>query len=157
LEAHDMKRILAGFATAGILAAGGVAAAGALGPVADDVPAAETGARPTGHLGRHPHALRGALDAVAEVIGIDRDELVAALRDGSSVADVADAHGVDRDAVVAAIVESTNERLDAWQEDVLPGLAERFVERTPGDGSERRADGLGRRGALRHRGALHGR
>jgi transposase-like protein len=138
-----MKRILAGLATTGILAVGGIAAAGALGPAAPDGAPDDAAVADGPHV-HHPRVLRGALAAAADAIGIDTDELVADLRAGASVADVAEEHGVDPDDVVAAIVDATNERLDAWQEEELPGLAEDFVRRAPSEDFDgHRRHGLG--------------
>ena len=60
-----------------------------------------------GRFGRGFPVLRGAADA----IGIDPEDLGAALRDGQSIADVANQQGVDPQAVVDALVAELEERL----------------------------------------------
>lgn len=63
---------------------------------------------PGGHGGD-----RGAgLDAAAEVIGVSADELRAALKDGSSLAELAEANGVDVQDVIDALVAEATDRLD---------------------------------------------
>ena len=62
--------------------------------------------------GRHHRGGCGDLDAAAEAIGIDVDELRAALESGQSVADVATANDVDPDVVVDALVEAAEDHLD---------------------------------------------
>lgn len=57
------------------------------------------------------------LTSVAEVLGIEADELRSELQDGATVADVAEANGVDVDDVVDALIANIEERLDAKVED----------------------------------------
>ncbi len=52
----------------------------------------------------HRHLFGAGLDAAAEAIGIESEELRAALRDGSSIAEVAEANDVDVQAVIDALV-----------------------------------------------------
>jgi uncharacterized protein (DUF433 family) len=59
----------------------------------------------------------GPLAAAAEAIGIEPAEVLQAVRDGSTVAEVAEEHGVDVNAVVDAIVAALRERLDAAVDD----------------------------------------
>jgi uncharacterized protein (DUF433 family) len=60
------------------------------------------------------HARRAALGSVAaKTIGVQPRDLVQALRDGKSVADVAQAHGVDPKTVVDAIVAAATKKIDA--------------------------------------------
>jgi uncharacterized protein (DUF433 family) len=54
----------------------------------------------------------GPIEAAADAIGIEPSVLVAAIRDGQTVAEVAEAHGVDPATVVDAIVANANDRLD---------------------------------------------
>ncbi len=54
----------------------------------------------------------GPIEAAAEAIGIEPSELLAAMRDGQTVAEVAQAHGVDPATVVAAMVANAQDRLD---------------------------------------------
>lgn len=59
----------------------------------------------------------GSLDAAAEAIGIGATELVSALRDGDTIADVARAHEVPVSDVVDAVVASEQDHLDQLVED----------------------------------------
>lgn len=62
-----------------------------------------------GHFGGRGAGIEGA----AEAIGISDDELRAALRDGSTIAEVATANDVEVNTVIEALVADANERLDA--------------------------------------------
>jgi prolyl-tRNA editing enzyme YbaK/EbsC (Cys-tRNA(Pro) deacylase) len=59
---------------------------------------------------RHPRRA-AAIRTAAEAIGIDADELRAALRDGQTIAQVADANGVDPQDVIDALVVRSTERI----------------------------------------------
>jgi polyhydroxyalkanoate synthesis regulator phasin len=61
--------------------------------------------------------LDGPIEIAAETIGIEADELLSAIRDGDTIADVARAHDVAVWEVVQAIVSSMQERLDQAVED----------------------------------------
>lgn len=52
------------------------------------------------------------MESVATIIGIDVADLVEALRDGSTIAEVAAANGSSGTAVVGALVEEANEHID---------------------------------------------
>ena len=54
------------------------------------------------------------LDAAAEALGPERDELVAELRDGATIAEIAEAQGVDVDTVVDAMVGEARERIESF-------------------------------------------
>ncbi|MDY7104014.1 MAG: hypothetical protein S0880_22755 [Actinomycetota bacterium] len=84
---------------------------------ADAVADALEEARPArgGRFG--PHGPFLAADAVAEVLGMEPDELGDALRDGQTLAELAEAAGVDAAAVVDAIVTAAGERIDDLVED----------------------------------------
>ncbi len=82
-------------------------------PVQDEAPGdapvdGEQDGEPRGHRGGGCN-----LDAVAEVIGIDVEELRAELDAGNSIADVAAANGASTDDVVDAILAEKEDRLDA--------------------------------------------
>jgi polyhydroxyalkanoate synthesis regulator phasin len=90
--------------------------------------------------------LYNGLEISAETIGIEIDELRAALRAGQSIAEVAEANGVAPDAVVAALVEAGNAALDeavangrideeraAELRENLPEHAQIFVDRNRPD------------------------
>lgn len=57
------------------------------------------------------------LDAAAEAIGIDESDLLAALRDGQTIAEVAEANGVAVDAVIDAMVADAEAAIDQAVED----------------------------------------
>ncbi|MCP4226998.1 MAG: hypothetical protein GY773_26955, partial [Actinomycetia bacterium] len=66
-----------------------------------------------GDKGRHGRKGCGrSLDTVAEIIGIEADELKAALDEGQSLADVAEANGVHPDAVVDALIADAEARIE---------------------------------------------
>ncbi len=58
------------------------------------------------------HARRGGIKVAAETIGVSAQDLVTAIRGGSSVADVAKAHNVDPKTVVDAVVAAAGKKLD---------------------------------------------
>jgi urease gamma subunit len=59
----------------------------------------------------HRHFGGPGLDAAAEALGIERDELVDELRDGKTIADVAEEQGVDVDTVIDAMVDEARDRI----------------------------------------------
>ncbi len=71
------------------------------------------------------------LDEAADAIGIEEDELLAALRDGQTMAEVAESNGVDPQTVIDALVTATQERLD-------DAVADGHIEQE--DADERLAD-----------------
>jgi len=98
-------------------------------PTTTEAPApAEDGARPDGPgcHGRGP-----GLEAMAEAIGIDVEDLRTALQDGQTPAEVAEENGVSRDDLAAAIVDDINAHLDQAVED---------GRLTEDEADERRAD-----------------
>lgn len=77
----------------------------------------------------------GSLSTAAETIGMDVDELAAAVESGQSIADVATSNGVDPQAVVDAMVDHYSERVadkveagELTEEEAAEKLAEK-VER----------------------------
>ena len=74
-------------------------------------PELKRGPRGPGRFGGH-FGPRIGLDAAATAIGIDEDELRAALRDGQTIAEVAEANGVDVQVVIDAMVAAAQERID---------------------------------------------
>jgi transposase-like protein len=67
---------------------------------------------PWGHPGLWGFA-DGPVAAAADAIGIEAADLVAALRDGQTIAEVAEANGVETSVVVDAVAGSLQERLDS--------------------------------------------
>lgn len=63
-----------------------------------------------GHHRGFRHGVR--METVATIIGIDVQELMEALRDGSTIAEVAAANGSSADAVINGLVAEANERID---------------------------------------------
>ena len=62
--------------------------------------------------GRRLHRFHAGLDVAAATIGITEADLVEALRDGQTVAEVAEANGVDAQAVIDDLVAEVNTRVD---------------------------------------------
>lgn len=94
---------------------------------------------------------RGArLSSVADVIGIEAEELRDELQGGATIADVAEANGVNADDVVDALVANVEERLDAKVEageiteeeaaEKLENKAERIANKVDGVENSRGED-----------------
>jgi hypothetical protein len=66
-----------------------------------------------GHRGRH-HFGGAQLDAAAEALGIETDDLAEQLRDGKTIADIAEEQGVDVDTVIDAMVAQARERITTF-------------------------------------------
>ncbi len=148
-----------------LLAASGIAIAQTDGEDADPTPATETQSSETpsavaessdgdgaagfqefdgfrGELARHGHPgfaglIRG-IDGVAEVLGMDRAELFAALADGSTLVEVASDQGVDEATLISelevlasdAVSQALSDGLidQARADEILAGLDERLSE-----------------------------
>jgi hypothetical protein len=147
----SMKKLIASISIAAALG-GGAFALNTVGPAGaqsnpgtesqatSDSPSPDATAPRHHRRWRRARAVRGAIYVSAETIGIPRAELVQALRDGQSIAQVAEAHGVSAQAVIDAIVQAgsakadeavsagkiTQERADAIKAH-LPQAAERIV------------------------------
>ncbi len=67
---------------------------------------------PGEHRGKFRKAIKGAINTAAEVIGVEPQELVEAIKAGGTIADVATANGVDPAAVVDALVAQASAKLD---------------------------------------------
>jgi uncharacterized protein YidB (DUF937 family) len=104
----------------------------------------------------HRGGPRAGLDAAAEALGMEVDELRTALRDGKTIAEVAEERGVDVQAVVDAMVADATERIDQRVADgdldadraaeLKEGLAERMTDVVNGEarfGHHRRGPGGG--------------
>jgi uncharacterized protein (DUF433 family) len=103
-----MKKLLTAttVAVALVLAPAAAGVAGAADTSAGSTPKATAdGHRPLRRAAR-------AAGVVADSIGISRQDLVAALRSGKSIADVAKDHNVDPKAVVDAIVHAADQKID---------------------------------------------
>lgn len=59
----------------------------------------------------------GAIDAAATALGLKRDDLVAKLRDGQSIADIAKAQNKSLDDVKSAVTDAVTKELDARVKD----------------------------------------
>ena len=109
----NVKKIIASTVVAATLLAGGGALLGGTAANAAQPPAAtSTKHVPKGHRGRRRAVRRQAITISAKTIGIPRQELVAQLKDGKSVADVATAHGVNPEKVVSALVDAGDKAID---------------------------------------------
>jgi len=107
------------------------------------------------HAGRSRHGL--GLAIVAEVIGIDVDELREAIQAGSSIADVAEANGSSAQAVIDAMVSNVSDRIDSAVADGklsadegaerLAGVTDRVTSKVNGDLQFRDHAGRGSRGS----------
>ncbi len=83
------------------------------------------------------------ISAVAEILGIEADELRTQLQDGATLAEVAEANGVGTDELVDSIVANLTERVDAKVEagDITEEeAAERVAART--ESIENRVNGI---------------
>ena len=104
---------------------------------------------------------RGGAGAIAEILGLEGNEMREALRNGSSIAELAEAQGVDTADIVDAIVAQNEERLaaavengridDAQAAEMLTQAAERAEDLVNGD-----IEFEGRRGHRRGFGAPGG-
>ncbi len=103
---------------------------------ADAVAEALEAAKPERPFGGGRHGPGGlgfgriGLDAAAEVIGIEEDDLRDALRDGTTLAELATQNGVAVQAVIDALVAEGNERIDNALEDGRIDEAEAAERRT---------------------------
>lgn len=96
--------------------------------------------------GRHARRVLRA-DAVAELIGIDRETLRAELEAGQSIADVAEANGVDVQTVIDGLIAEAQNRIDAaiergLDEERAAERLEKITERIE-EGVERTRDAAG--------------
>ena len=111
-----MKKFLAGLSAVAVLAAGGVAMVGLTSDTAiaqEDTTTTEGPAEGEAQLeGKRGHRGHG-LSVAAEAIGIETEDLVAAIRDGATIAEVAEANGSSGQAVIDAMVAGATERIDA--------------------------------------------
>lgn len=100
--------------------------------------------------GRGDHGRRGegpGWDAAAQALGLSTDELMTALRDGQTLAEIAEAKGVDQQVVIDALVAARSTHLDErvaageiTQEQADSRLAEateRITDRIENGGPER--------------------
>ncbi len=77
--------------------------------------------------------LRGSLEAVADTIGIELEELTDLVREGQTIAEIAEANGVEPQQVIDALVAEAQARLDRLVEDGRleeSEVAERLAEAT---------------------------
>ncbi|NJN67136.1 MAG: hypothetical protein HC884_10710 [Chloroflexaceae bacterium] len=68
---------------------------------------------PPGEAGGAPH---GHLETIAETLGMTTEDLMSALQEGKTIAEVAEAQGVDLDTVVDAVLAEMKARLDTQVE-----------------------------------------
>ena len=103
---------------AAVLALAGAGAALAISRSSDERPAHARGFHPH-HRGPAQMAVREAFGAAADYIGLPRQELVARLRDGQSLAQIAEAEGKSVDGLKQAIRDAITARLDTVIDDLV--------------------------------------
>jgi hypothetical protein len=127
-----MNRKLLGAAAFSLALAGGGAAGAVLGTpnltLAQDSESTDDASEATPDGLREGHEPGVKLEAAAEAIGITEAELLAALQDGQSIAQVAEANDVDVQTVIDAMVAAATERLEAAIDELPDRMAE-VVER----------------------------
>ncbi len=118
-----LTQLIATATTAAVLGTAGISIAGATSG-GGSVPKSSTAAvetsganRSTRRAQHRRQVVRKALDVAAETIGIDKSDLVKALRAGKTVADVATAHNVDPQTVIDALVHAATEKIEAAKAD----------------------------------------
>ena len=138
-----MNRKLLGAAAFSLALAGGGAAGAVLGTpnltLAQDAESDDATEAPAEGFRLH-HGGGEQLAAAAEAIGITEEELLAALQDGESIAQVAEANGVDVQTVIDAMVAAATERLEA----AIDELPDRMAEVVEREGLPDRGRGFGR-------------
>ena len=122
-----MKKLLASISIAAALGGGAfalnsISPASAVGNAAQSNPATESQASPAAtrpdaeaqarRHGRRARVVRGAIKVSADTIGIPKADLVAALKDGQSIAQVAEAHNVPTQTVIDALVNAGSTKVD---------------------------------------------
>jgi hypothetical protein len=138
-----MNRKLLGAAAFSLALAGGGAAGAILGTpnltLAQDSGSSDDTTDAPAEGFRH-HGGGEQLAAAAEAIGITEDELVSALQDGQSIAQVAEANDVEVQTVIDAMVAAATERLEA----AIDELPDRMAEVVQHEGLPDRGPGFGR-------------
>lgn len=145
------NRKLLGAAAFSLALAGGGVAGAVLGTpdlslAQDSEETSTTAEDATGHP-RFEHRGEG-LEAAADAIGISVEDLVAALRDGQSIAQVAEANDVDLQTVIDAMVANGTDRL----EEAIAELPDRIAELVQREGFPDRPGHGGPGGPGGHRG-----
>ena len=122
-----MKKLLASISIAAALGGGAfalntISPASAVDNTAQSNPATESqgtpavtkpdGAARAGRRGVRVRVARGAIKVSADTIGIPKANLVAALEDGQSIAQVAEAHNVPTQTVIDALVNAGSTKVD---------------------------------------------
>lgn len=142
-----MKKLIASATVAGLMAGGLLTAglAGTAGAAGTDEPTTESNAPQPGHGGVRHVALRTAVAAAAESLGMSVEELKAAVPEGSTIAELAASKDVPVATVTDAVVQALNAKLDeavangtltaeraAKAKARIPDLAQRFVDHERG-------------------------
>jgi hypothetical protein len=92
------------------------------------------------HGPRHLHVL----DAAAEVLEMEKDDLLEQLRDGNSLAEIAEAQGVSVEDFKAALLDQVKAQLDEQADDTFRRIEENIDRIVNGEGC------LGGFGGMRH-------
>lgn len=101
-----------------VLALAGAGAAFAVSRSSDDGPAHARGLHPH-HRGPAHAAVRQTFRAAADYVGLTREELLARLREGQSLAEIAEAEGKSVEGLKRAIRAAITARLDAVIDDLV--------------------------------------
>jgi hypothetical protein len=96
----------------------------------------------------------GPVAAAAEAIGIPTGDLLYAMRDGSTIAEVAQAEGVNEQAVIDAVVASMQDKLDAAVADGF--ISQELADELAGDLEARATDIVNGELPFFHGGPMHG-
>lgn len=96
----------------------------------------------------------GPVVAAAEAIGIPTGDLLYAMRDGSTIAEVAEAEGVDTQVVIDAVRASMQERFDGAVADGF--ISQELADRLSGDLHERATDFVNGDVPFLHHGPIRG-
>ena len=109
----------------------------------------EAAKEPGCHEGHGGPGRKPKLEAAAEAIGISREDLVTALRDGQSIAQVAQSKDVDPQKVVEAMVNEAKEHLAEAVEDGR--LTQALADEKTANLTERITELVNREGLSKHR------
>ena len=151
----------AGLVVAGAVAVGGLGAIGASAQTAPDGTQQTPRERPVDGQGlRMGGMVRGAISihrAAAEVLGIDREALHAAMQSGKTLAQVGEEYGFSRDALKSGITSKVNQQLaqalvdgkitEEKKADILAGLNDRIEKALDATHTGRMGPGGPRNGA----------
>jgi uncharacterized protein (DUF433 family) len=111
-----ITKLIATATTAAVLGTAGVSIAGAATNSGGSQPSAASATTQPNRAGRRALVKqfgKHALELAAKTIGVKPADLVKALKDGQSIADVANAHNVQPQTVIDALVQAADAKIDA--------------------------------------------